>query len=424
MKRLIVWWEARKVGTLTRTQGGLGQFLYDPAWLEDPLTPSLSIALPKGPDVFPARKSLTYFNGLLPEGATRRAVANQVGVSEANTYGLLERLGGEVAGAIQLLPEGIEPSSGLAGDQPIPLDDGDLLRLIDELPFRPLLVGDQRLRLSLAGAQAKAAVVMVGGRIAKPVPGQPTTHILKPAVSRFAGLVENEAFCMKLAKAVGLRVAPVEARVLQVGALEPRTFLLVERYDRAMAGGRIERLHQEDFCQSLGLDANRKYQAEGGPGFKECFELVDRHSAEPALDRIQFLDAIVFNIIAGNSDAHGKNFSFLHPRVGRGGLRLAPLYDLVSTAPYSGEIDQRFAMKVGRAGTLEEVTPKEWLRMVEQVGVAMPYLRKRVLALAESVAAMAHPVAAELSHLDQAFLRDLAMTLVKRARKCAGTFPP
>jgi serine/threonine-protein kinase HipA len=134
---------------------------------------------------------MTYFNGLLPEGAVRTAAARQLGISEANTYGLLAGLGGDVAGAIQLLPEGVPEPISPTEDQPVPLEDEDLLRLIDSLPFRPMLVGEKGLRLSLAGAQVKAAVVLVGGRIAKPCPGQPTTHILKPAASRFAGLVET-----------------------------------------------------------------------------------------------------------------------------------------------------------------------------------------------------------------------------------------
>jgi serine/threonine-protein kinase HipA len=350
-------------------------------------------------------------------------VARQIGVSASNTFGLLEGVGGDVAGAIQLLPEGVNSSNIPVEGQPVPLDDEELLRLIDELPFRPMFVGENGLRLSLAGAQVKAVVVMVEGRVAKPCPGQPTTHILKPAVSRFAGLVENEGFCMRLAKAVGLRVARVEPRALQVEGKEPRKFLLVERHDRAQADGRVVRLHQEDFCQSLGLPVEKKYQAEGGPGFKECFDLVDNHSTEPALDRIQLLDALIFNVMVGNSDAHGKNFSFLHSMVGQRGLRLAPLYDVVSTVPYSGEIDQRFAMKVGRARVLEEITPREWDRMIEHTGVARPYLKKRVYALAEAVAASVAPVTAELAELDQAFLRELAEKAVQRAQICVRSLP-
>lgn len=423
MTRLIVWWEGRIVGTLARAERGRGKFQYDPAWLGDPRLPPLCIALPKVPEAFPIRTSMTFFNGLLPEGAIRDAVARQVGVSESNTFGLLEGIGGDVAGAIQLLPEGVAGASPSMEGQPLPLSDEELLRLIDDLPFRPMLVGERGLRLSLAGAQVKAAVVMVGERVAKPCPGQPTTHILKPAVSRFAGLVENEGFCMRLAKAVGLPVAAAEPRVLRIEGLEPRKFLLVERYDRSRVQGRVSRLHQEDFCQSLGLPVEKKYQAEGGPGLKECFDLVDNHSAAPALDRIHLLDAVIFNVMVGNSDAHGKNFSFLHPMAGQGGLRLAPLYDLVSTVPYSGQIDQRFAMKIGRARTLEEITPREWERLVEHTGVAMPYLKKRVVFLAEAVAASAPPVAAELAGFDQTFLEDLSEKVIQRARSCLKSLP-
>ena len=180
--------------------------------------------------------------------------------------------------------------------------------MLDMLPSRPLLAGEDGLRLSLAGAQSKVPVVLVDGAVALPAPGQPTTHILKPPISRFSATTENEAFVMRLAAAVGLDVAPVEPRVVR-----DRTFLLVQRYDRAPAeDGSVRRVHQEDFCQALGIPPEIKYASEGGPGLKDCFALVRRVAARPAVDVLKLLDAVIFNVIAGNADAHGKNFSILY----------------------------------------------------------------------------------------------------------------
>ena len=420
--KLVVWWEGQVVGGLEKRAGGKVQFAYDPAWLANAAAPVLSASLPKIAGRFPVRTTMAFFNGLLPEGRMREAMARSAGVSNANAFGLLDSAGGDVAGAIQLLPEGEVPSSGAVGHGQ-PLSDEAMLRLIDELPLRPMLAGEKGLRLSLAGAQAKAAVVLVDGRVAKPVPGQPTTHILKPAILGLDGIVENEAFCMRLAKVIGLDTAAVEPVLLQLPDREPRKYLLVERYDRVFIDGAVVRLHQEDFLQALGLPVEKKYQAEGGPGFPACFALLDQVSAEPAKDRVRLLDAAIFNVMIGNSDAHAKNFSFLYGPVGMGGPRLAPLYDLLSTARYVGDqIEQRFAMKIGQARTLEEINAREWRHFAEGIGVTHAYLKSRVLDLAGKVRGAVDGVAAGFEHGNHDFLRELAAEVSRRAQRCAAIF--
>jgi serine/threonine-protein kinase HipA len=418
--KLVVWWQGQVVGELVKREGGKVQFAYSPAWLADPAAPPLSASLSKVSEPYSVRSTMAFFNGLLPEGRMREAMAKSAGVSKLNAFGLLDSAGGDVAGAIQLLPEGEAPS-GLVAGSTRPLSDEAMLRLIDELPMRPMLAGEKGLRLSLAGAQAKAAVVLVDGRVAKPAAGQPTTHILKPAIIGLDGIVENEAFCMRLAKVIGLDAAAVEPITLQLPNREPRKYLLVERYDRALIDGVVVRLHQEDFCQALGLPVEKKYQAEGGPGFPACFDLIDKVSREPAKDRIRLLDAAVFNVMVGNSDAHAKNFSFLYAPLGKGGVRLAPLYDILSTSRYVGDnIDQRFAMKIGHARTLEQINPKEWRHFAEGIGVTHAYLRSRVLDLAEKVRAAVDGVAFDFEHCNRDFLRDLAAEVSRRAQLCVA----
>ncbi len=321
MRRLRVWWDGRPVGELTQDDGGELGFTYLPEWVADPQAPAVSASLPKRPEPFTRRECRPFFGGLLPEEGQRRAAAQALGISAANDFAMLDRLGGEVAGALQFLHSEDVPLEAAGPWAPEPLDDRRLRAVLDALPQRPLLAGEGELRLSLAGAQAKVPVVVKDGAVALPAANQPTTHILKPAIPRFEATTENETFIMRLAAAIGLEVAAVEARSLP-SPDGPRTFLLVQRYDRAWTSqGGIRRLHQEDLCQALGIPVERKYQSEGGPSLDQCFALVRRVVTRPAVDALKLLDAVIFNAIAGNADAHGKNFSILY---GEGGPSAGP----------------------------------------------------------------------------------------------------
>ncbi len=415
-RTLDIWWDGRLVGQLTQDKHGELGFAYAPAWLDDEQAQPLSASLPKRAEPFTRRECRPFFGGLLPEESQRDAAAQALGVSRANDFALLDRLGGDVAGALQLLPPG-EPPTALALDQqPTPLDDAGLIRVLDALPVRPLLAGEEGLRLSLAGAQSKVPVVLVDGAVALPAPGQPTTHILKPPISRFTATTENEAFVMRLAAAIGLDVAPVEARTVQ-----DRSFLLVQRYDRTIGDdGIVRRIHQEDFCQALGVPPETKYASEGGPTFKDCFALLRRVAARPAVDVLKLLDAVIFNVIAGNADAHGKNFSILYDAEGP---RLAPLYDLLATVAYP-DLSPKFAMKVGKRATLAELDAKGWAAFAADAGLGLPLVRRRVAEISKGVRDKATVVAAELSlpGLDRTAVEQLADMVRDRAERSAWTF--
>jgi serine/threonine-protein kinase HipA len=415
MRTLDIWWDGRLVGQLTQDQHGELGFAYAPDWLDDEAAQPLSASLPKRAEPFTRRECRPFFGGLLPEEGQRDAAAQALGVSRANDFALLDRLGGDVAGALQLLPSD-EPPTALALDrQPTMLDDAGLIRVLDALPVRPLLAGEEGLRLSLAGAQSKVPVVLVEGAVALPAPGQPTTHILKPPISRFTATTENEAFVMRLAAAIGLDVASAEARTVQ-----DRSFLLVQRYDRAIdADGIVRRIHQEDFCQALGVPPETKYASEGGPTFKDCFALLRRVAARPAVDVLKLLDAVIFNVIAGNADAHGKNFSILYDAEGP---RLAPLYDLLATVAYP-DLSPKFAMKVGKRATLAELDAKGWAAFAADAGVGLPLIRRRVAEISNGVLDKATVVAAELWRpgLDRTAIEQCAGMIRDRAQRSVWT---
>lgn len=266
---------------------------------------------------------------------------------------------------------------------------------------------------SLAGAQSKVPVVLVDGKVALPAPGQPTTHILKPPITRFKATTENEAFVMRLAAAVGLDVASVEPRVVR-----NRTFLLVQRYDRAIDGdGNVHRIHQEDFCQALGVPPETKYASEGGPAFKDCFALLRRIAARPAVDVLKLLDAAIFNVIAGNADAHGKNFSILYDD---DGPRLAPLYDLLATVAYP-DLSSKFAMRIGKRAKLSELYDTGWTTFAADAGLGLPLVRRRVAEISERAILQADVAVADLARpgLDDKALLQFAEMVVDRAERCA-----
>jgi len=389
IKSLSVWWEGALVGALRIDEYGDLAFTYDAEWVADPRKFAVSISLPKRAEPFSRRETRPFFAGLLPEGGQRDAVARALGVSKANDFRLIEQLGGDVAGALTLWPQGDAPPTpqGLAAAEP--LDDGGLINILDTLPTRPFLAGDKGLRLSLAGAQQKLPVVMVNGRVALPAPGQPSTHILKPPIPTLPSTTENEALALRLAAAVGLPTASVDPR--RTG---DRPYLVIERYDRMIAtDGAIRRLHQEDFCQALGVAPEKKYASEGGPTFASCFDLVRRACLQPAPAVLRLLDAAIFNVTVGNADAHGKNYSLLYRPEGIG---FAPLYDLLCTVAYP-EIHARLAMKIGKRATLEEFTPTTWEDFAREVGMGAPFVRRRASALAELILARVEGVAEAIS---------------------------
>jgi serine/threonine-protein kinase HipA len=257
------------------------------------------------------------------------------------------------------------------------LDAKELAGILKELPKRPLLAGEKGIRLSLAGAQDKVAVRIEGNEVSLPLGGAPSTHILKPAVERFVGVVFNEALRMTLATRVGIPAAKVEAR-----KVEDIEYLLVERYDRKHVtigdAPDIERLHQEDFCQAYNIVSELKYQKEGGPSFKQCFALLRNVSTAPVIDLANLLDAAIFNYLVGNNDAHGKNFSLEYPEKE---IRLAPLYDVISTTIYP-ELNAEMAMRIGREYSSDRVTPKDFEQLAEDAGLAKPLVRRRIPELA------------------------------------------
>jgi serine/threonine-protein kinase HipA len=374
MSELIVYLAGTPTGRLIRKPNGNLQFRYDEGYAGPPI----SQALPIQKEAHPHALCHAVFGGLLLEGDPREALAKNLGVSVGNDYALLEELGADCAGALTLLATGEAPPTDPKLRH---ITAEDLDRHLRELPQRPLAADpNDGIRLSLAGAQPKLAVILDGGSVALPQnTAAPTTHILKPEPPRFPGLVENEAFCMSLADDVGLSAAKVAKRRSVSGI----PYLEVERYDRDVTADPIRRLHQEDVCQALGRPSEAKYQAEGGPSVVETVELLRRCSAVPAQDLPRFWKALVFNWLIGNCDAHAKNYSLLYDT---GAPTLAPLYDLVCTTVYP-ELTTRLAMTIGGARDIRDVDPRAWEGLGQAAGMSSRFARNATADTVREVAA-------------------------------------
>lgn len=385
VRTLNVYFDRDLVGRLTQDDSGRMGFQYDDAWREKPDAIALSRSLPLRTEPFSQEECRGFFGGTLPEQANRKIIARILGISDKNDFAMLEQIGGECAGAISFLPE----------DEEIPeddtryreLDNAELAKILRELPKRPLMAGEDGIRLSLAGAQDKIAVRVDDARISIPRGSAPSSHILKPAISTYEGIAFNEAFCMKLALTSGLNAASVE-----IGEIEDIDYILVERYDRIRdEQGAIHRVHQEDFCQALGVPSEIKYQSEGGPNLAACFALLREASTAPALDLRDLLNAVVFNLLIGNHDAHAKNFSLLY--LPGGEVRLAPRYDLVCTVYYP-ELTEKMAMKIGGEAKSALLVPRHFEKFAADTGLGAAQVRARVASLADKVLSKIRAVAA------------------------------
>ena len=302
-----------------------------------------------------------FLDGLLPEGDARRSLAADLDLLASDTFELIRALGRDCAGAlvIQSLDEQAPPQPTTL--TAAPLTDSEVADLVANLRSSPLGVG-ARVRISLAGVQEKLLLTRLpSGQWGQPVDGTPSTHVIKPEIARFPNTVENEAFCMRMAKHLGLPVADVEVETTVHG----RRVIIVERYDRIIhPDGTVERVHQEDLCQATGTLPEKKYEEDGGPSLRRIAEILQAAASDP--DSLEaLLRGLTLNILIGNGDAHGKNLSLLHDP--SGALRLAPLYDLMSTLAYG---DDRLAMYIDNVRRTSRVTAERLINEAAQWGLA------------------------------------------------------
>lgn len=417
--RLVIVADGRIMGEIRRDSRSRLALVYDPAWRRNADAYPLSLSMPLVVDEHGHDAITPWLWGLLPDNEIiLDSWGKRFQVSPRNPFALLAHVGEDCAGAIQLVePARVEALLAQSVGDVEWLDDkgvADRLRRLREDHAAWRMPRDTG-QFSLAGAQPKTALLFSGGRWGVPSGSLPTTHILKPPTEGFDGHAENEHVCLALARALGLPAA-----TSQVQRFGSETAIVVERYDRALSGNTIHRLHQEDMCQALGLPPTQKYENQRGPGAKPIVELLRTHSGRPPDDTRTFLQALAFNWLIGGTDAHAKNYAVL---IGGGGrARLAPLYDLASALAYEA-LDSRklkLAMRIADKYALEEIGLRQWRRLASALRVDAEWLRLQCLDLAEKLPGALTDViqAARGEGLRHKVLRRLADALRDRAARC------
>ncbi|WP_077033784.1 HipA domain-containing protein [Pelomonas sp. KK5] len=435
---LTLWAEGRKVATLGHApMNDQWSLDYDPGWAAQaesfPLSPALPFRPPANGYAVGAVKR--FVENLLPEGRALDITASTFHVSKSNIYALISALGAETTGAFRFWPMDQTPPA-VVTTPPREVTRDELDTRLAERDQMPLAVWDGKVRMSIAGVQDKVMVYLdrpldEGGRFFLVEPPLASTHILKPDPGRelTPHLVVNEHYCMTLARRMKLPVADVAIY------RTPRPVLLVRRFDRiALQGGTgpvVQRRHIIDACQASDLPATYKYERHLGSGehvrhirdgvsFEVLFDRVEQ-TVNKAAARMTLLRWALFQFLIGNSDAHGKNFSFF---VHREGLEPAPWYDLVSVVQYPG-IDHQLAMAWGDAFSLEEVTAFALADFAQRCRVDRQLLKRearRMAKLATEHASLQAQAADYIDEAEQAFaglLRDFIVGQATRLTELA-----
>ncbi len=374
-------------GRLTDRAGGSGfEFAYDPAWLAQGFR--LSVLLPLRTEVFgPDAPGTHFFGNLVPEGNQRDRWVRELRIADKD-FALLKALGRDCAGAFCILSGDTEPS--MAGDYTL-LSDNDLAGYCLR-KGAPAATGGAQVRFSLAGFQDKLAVHEMDGRFYLPEGARASSLILKFKVPNFSNIPLYEAFLAELYRRAG-------AVSCDTGYREDSEapYLTARRFDRYESSGRVERLHQEDFCQALGFSRSQKYETEKGPSFADCVSLLRRESDVPVEDIDRLMKWQVLNVLAGNSDGHSKNLALLQDRNRPNGWRLAPFYDMVCTGALD-RVETGLAFSIGGQSAPQGLTRLHWDRESVACGLRRGALARLAGEWAEKLPELAGELRAEFEH--------------------------
>ena len=376
------------------------QFSYAESYLENEAAQPLSVLLPLREEPFPKRQTRVFFRNLLPEGGALAAVAKTLEVKSSSYLKVLGALGSECIGALIL--EGDDGQK----ERPYgytPLEREELGRAFEEGADGVAKLQEEA-KLSLAGAQSKMGLYAdrssgILPQYFLPQGTAASTHIVKAANRRFEQLSENEYYCLRLAEAAGLSVPKCF-----LDTIEEQPLFVIERFDRVLLPEQdrrvdrgihqAQRLHQEDFCQVLGLLSERKYEKGGERFAKKVRDALYERSSSPVRDLEVFARLLVTNAVLGNCDGHLKNLTVLRG-ADWASFSLAPMYDIASTVVYEG-LDRHMAMRIGSTSKIDEVGRDDFHAMAKELSISVRMMDRLIEEVCEGVSDAANAVASEM----------------------------
>lgn len=425
MSELVAIANGAMVGQLRQGRDGRLTFTYDPTWRRSEGAFPLSLSIPLAAPDYPDDVIRPFLAGLLPDNdRVLEQWGRRFGVSARNPFALLTYVGEDCAGAVQFVQPDRVPAVQSTRRREIHwLTNADVaarLRALrtDIAAWQPPRSQGQ---FSLAGAQPKIALFFEHGRWGVPKGRTPTTHILKPPTGEFDGFAENEHVCLRLAQAIGLPAASS-----QVIHFEDQPAIVVTRYDRVATRRGVVRIHQEDFCQALGVPPTRKYQSEGGPGIEDIVRIVRSYSSDVAADLDTFLRSLALHWVIAAPDAHAKNYSLLLGA--QTTARLAPLYDIVTALPYPAFDHRRLtlAMRIGGVYRIHRIGPYQWRKLATHIDTDVDALLASVRDVATHVADVGDQVRRDVEQegIQHPIIGRIVTSITERARQCTAMLAP
>jgi len=385
-------------------------FEYDEVWIKKGFAISPNLAFDA---TYTSSTIKRFLENLIPEGEGLDDIASFTHISKSNTFAIMHSIGYDTAGALFFGEDG-------ENCEPIfrEILEEELTGRIEELESKSIAIWDKKVRLSLAGVQAKLPVIIQDNKIGLANGTLSSTHIMKFQTKRNSHIVVNELFCMKLAKKIGLKVADVELR-----RFGKHPTLLIERFDRVWKKDFVERLHVIDGCQMLDLPPTYKYEQNFGTSrdveyiregvsFKKIFE-SSKKCTVPAVAQLELLNWAMFNLILGNSDAHGKNFSFF---VEKKGIKTTPFYDMLCVMMY--DFDHNLAMAYGDEFNPNEVYAYQLQKFADEVVINHKLVAKVLLKQSSDILKKVEEGILEgevLTKEERVFIDKLLLLIKKRA---------
>ncbi len=415
---LSVFLNRKPTGTLTFSgKEDTYVFEYHQSWLEKE---EFFISPHVHPQENNSDKIKRFLSNLLPEGKWLEELSVNNQISKSNIFGLIALLGAETTGALSFHFPKEKQFFSDTGFRAIPPDE--LNKRIKQRDKVSIATWDGKQRLSIAGMQEKLPLIMKpDGQYGFGEETLASTHIMKFGTNSETHIVINEFLCMTLAGAVNIPTAPVSLLYFD----EP--VLLVKRFDRQWKGKSVNRIHVIDGCQILDLPPTYKYERPFGssgdagiirtgaslPALFNATELC----RIPAKARMDLLNWVLFQLIIGNCDAHGKNISFF---VRKEGIDITPAYDMLNVDMYGEKFDRELAMAIGDEFSLDGILAFQLAEFCEECG-----LQQRLVA--HAFRKLCNAVSANLDKLDIDILKevdekDFAMELIKNIRARAEYF--